>query len=98
MKRKNHTTFAAIHLGSEKISMQITEYSNIDHYKVIERVNRRIRLGEATFKNKIIPFPLVTEICDVLQGFKALMKEYGVEEYELQATTAVREASNQVFY
>lgn len=97
MKRKNHTTFAAIHLGSEKISMQITEYSNIDHYKVIERVNRRIRLGEATFKNKIIPFPLVTEICDVLQGFKALMKEYGVEEYELQATTAVREASNQVF-
>lgn len=50
--------------------MQITEYSNIDHYKVIERVNRRIRLGEATFKNKIIPFPLVTEICDVCKVLK----------------------------
>ena len=97
MKRKTHTTFAAIHLGSEKISMQITEYRNLDKCKIIERVSRRIRLGEATFKNKIIPFELVSEICDVLQGFKRLMVEYGVEEYKLQATTAVREASNQIF-
>ncbi len=97
MKRKNHTTFAAIHLGSEKISMQITEYRNLERYKLIERVNRRIRLGEATFKNKIIPYELVSEICEILQGFKRLMEEYGVEEYKLQATTAVREARNQVF-
>lgn len=97
MKRKNYTTFAAIHLGSEMISMQITEYRSTDIYKIIERCNRRIRLGEATFKNKIIPFPLVSEICEILQGFKLLMEEYGVEEYVMQATTAVREASNQIF-
>lgn len=97
MKRKNYTTFAAIHLGSEMISMQITEYRSTDRYKIIERCNRRIRLGEATFKNKIIPFPLVSEICEILQGFKLLMEEYGVEEYVMQATTAVREASNQIF-
>ena len=54
MKRKNYTTFAAIHLGSEMLSMQITEYHNTERYKVIECCNRRIRLGEATFKNKII--------------------------------------------
>ena len=93
MKRKNYTTFAAIHLGSEMLSMQITEYHNTERYKVIECCNRRIRLGEATFKNKIIPFPLVSEICEILIGFKRLMKEYGVEEYVMQATTAVREAS-----
>ena len=56
MKRKNYTTFAAIHLGSEMLSMQITEYHNTERYKVIECCNRRIRLGEATFKNKIIPY------------------------------------------
>ena len=97
MKRKNYTTFAAIHLGSEMISMQITEYRNTDKYKIIELCNRRIRLGEATFKNKIIPFELVSEICEILTGFKRLMEEYGVEEYVMQATTAVREASNQIF-
>ena len=97
MKRKSYTTFAAIHLGSELISMQITEYSGIDKYKVVECCSKRVRLGEETFKNKIIPFSLVNEICEILQGFKALMEEYGVEEYKMQATTAVREARNQIF-
>ncbi len=97
MKRKSYTTFAAIHLGSEMISMQITEYRSTDKYKIVELCNRRIRLGEETFKNKIIPFSLVNEICDILQGFKLLMEEYGVEEYKMQATTAVREARNQIF-
>lgn len=97
MKRKLHTTFAAVHLGSEMISMQIVEYRSVDRYRVVETCNRRIRLGEATFKNKTVPFHLVEEICDILQGFKQLMEEYGVEEYILQATTAVREAKNQVF-
>lgn len=97
MKRKSHTTFAAIHLGSEMISMQITEYRGSSQYKIVECCNRRIRLGEETFKNKIIPFSLVNEICDILQGFKLLMEEYGVEEYKMQATTAVREARNQIF-
>lgn len=97
MKRKSYTTFAAIHLGSEMISMQITEYRGIDRYKVVECCNRRIRLGEETFKNNIIPFSMVNEICEILYGFKCLMEEYGVEEYKLQATTAVREARNQIF-
>ena len=81
MKRKSYTTFAAIHLGSEMISMQITEYRGIDRYKVVECCNRRIRLGEETFKNNIIPFSMVNEICEILYGFKCLMEEYGVEEY-----------------
>ncbi len=97
MKRKSYTTFAAIHLGSEMISMQIAEYRGTDRYKIVELCNRRIRLGEETFKNKVIPFSLVNEICDILQGFKLLMEEYGVEEYKIQATTAVREARNQIF-
>lgn len=97
MKRKLHTTFAAIHLGSEKLSMQITEYQGMNRYRVIDSCQRPIRLGEETFKNKVIPANLVNEICEILTGFHRLMDEYGVEQYKLQATTAVREASNQVF-
>lgn len=97
MKRKLHTTFAAIHLGSEKISMQISEYHGLNRFKVIDSCYRNVRLGEETFKNKVIPIDLVNEICEILVGYKRLMEEYGVEEYKLQATTAVREASNQIF-
>lgn len=98
MKKKSYTTFAAIHLGSEMISMQIVEYRNMNKVKVIEQCNHRVKLGEETFKNKIIPFSMVSEICELLQGYRRLMTEYGVEEYSLQATTAVREALNQVFF
>ena len=97
MKRKMHTTFAAIHLGSEKLSMQISEYYGLNRIKIIDSCQRPLRLGEETFKNKVIPINLVNEICEIIVGFKRLMDEYGVDEYKLQATTAVREASNQIF-
>ena len=95
MKRKTYTTFAAIHLGSEALGMDIVEYRGLKGLKVIERCHRHIRLGEETFKNKIIPFSMVNEICEILIGFKELMQADGVEEYALQATTAIREARNQ---
>ena len=94
MRKKQYKIFAAIHLGSEMISMQIVQYRNLNNMKVLEECNRRVRLGEETFKNKIIPF---NEICELLVGFKRLMTEYEVEEYSMQATTAVREALNRVF-
>lgn len=97
MRKKQYKIFAAIHLGSEMISMQIVQYRNLNNMKVLEECNRRVRLGEETFKNKIIPFSMVNEICDLLVGFKRLMAEYEVEEYSMQATTAVREALNRVF-
>lgn len=97
MAKKTYKTFAAIHLGSEMVSMQIIEYRNLNSMKLLEECNRRVRLGEETFKNKIIPFSMVSEICELLAGYKRLMTEYGVDEYSMQATTAVREAANQVF-
>ena len=92
MRKKQYKIFAA-----EMISMQIVQYRNLNNMKVLEECNRRVRLGEETFKNKIIPFSMVNEICELLVGFKRLMTEYEVEEYSMQATTAVREALNRVF-
>ena len=97
MKRKTYTTLAAIHLGSEMLRLRIVEYRTLSRIKVIEQCEYPIRLGEEAFKNKSIPFSMVEEICQVLQGFKELMQEYGTDVYTAQATTAVREASNKVF-
>ena len=41
--------------------MQIVQYRNLNNMKVLEECNRRVRLGEETFKNKIIPFSMVNE-------------------------------------
>jgi len=98
VKKKKQGTFAAIHVGSEMISLQIIEYSDLDNIRTVEEANQRVKLGEETFKNKRISFSLVTEICETLKGYKRLMDEYGVEEYSVQATTAVREAENQAYF
>ncbi|MEG1345129.1 MAG: HD domain-containing protein [Acidaminococcaceae bacterium] len=96
--KKKYKTYAAIHLGSEIISMQIIEYQNLETTKIIEQLSHRVKLGEETFKNKRIPFSMVSEICELLKGCKSLMDAYGVEEYDVSATTAVREAENQAYF
>jgi len=97
MKRKTYTTLAAIHLGSEMLRLRIVEYRSLNRVKVIEQCDYPIRLGEEAFKHNSIPYPMVEEICQVLQGFKELMRDYGTDVYTAQATTAVREAGNKVF-
>lgn len=98
MTKKKVSAFAAIHLGSELISLKIIEYADLDNINVVEEAKQKIRLGEETFKNKKISFSTILTICDILKGYKRLMSEYGVTKYVLQATTAVREAANQTFF
>ncbi len=98
MNKSKYKTLAAIHIGSEMISLQIVEYRDLENIKILEQASHRVKLGEETFKNKRIPFSMVSEICELLKGYKRLMEEYGTEEYTVQATTAVREAENQVYF
>lgn len=98
MGRKKYRILALIHLGSEMISLQIVEYQGLENIKVLEEAVHRVRLGEETFKHKKISLSTANEICELLKGFKRLCADYGVEEYSVQATTAVREAENQFYF
>lgn len=98
MGSKKYRVLALIHIGSELISLQIAEYRDWTKVRVIEQASHKVRLGEETFKHQKIPFEMVSEICELLKGYKRLMQEYGVTEYTAQATTAVREAENQVYF
>ncbi|MCX7970832.1 MAG: phosphatase, partial [Negativicutes bacterium] len=89
--------FAAIHLGSEKICLQVIEFTGVADIKIIEEAEREVFLAEETFRTGRISFDSVNEICDLLKGFKRLLAEYDVNDYSLVATTAVREAANQNF-
>lgn len=89
--------FAVIHVGSEQVAMQIVEYHSLNDMKVIDRLSRNVVLGEETFKTGRISFAAVRETCDLLNGFRRMLKEYGVRDYRLIATTAVREAENQPY-
>ena len=87
--------FAAIHIGSEQVSMQIVEFSNLKHMKTIERIQKDVSLGEETFKTRRISYETTSRLCELLQGYKRMLREYKISDYRVIATTAIREAENQ---
>ncbi len=95
--KKTVNVFAAIHLGSERISLKIIEYRSLGAIKILDHAERRVRIGEETFKTGKISASTVREICELLNNYKRMMKEYGVSEYRLVGTTAMREARNRAF-
>lgn len=89
--------FGVMHIGSEQVSLQIVEYSSLQDMKVVERASTQVSLGEETFKTGKIGFAAVRELCDLLKGYRRILSEYGVRDYRLLATTAIREAENQQY-
>ena len=98
MAKKKAALAALIHLGSEQVSLEIIEYTGLDNVKVLEQAKQKVRLGEEAFKNKKISFATTLDVCEVLKGYKQLMEDYGVKDYLLQGTTAVREVENQAYF
>ncbi|HWR41022.1 MAG TPA: HD domain-containing protein [Patescibacteria group bacterium] len=89
--------FAAIHVGSEMVGVQIVEYRSLDDFRILDQAWRQVMLGEETFKTGRISFGAITHICELLKGYRRLLSEYGVRDYRLVATTAIREAQNQAY-
>jgi exopolyphosphatase/guanosine-5'-triphosphate,3'-diphosphate pyrophosphatase len=89
--------FGVMHIGSEQVSLQIVQYSSLADMQVVEKVSSQMALGEETFKTGKISFAAVREICELLKGYRRILSEYGVKDYRLLATTAVREAENQQY-
>jgi exopolyphosphatase / guanosine-5'-triphosphate,3'-diphosphate pyrophosphatase len=97
MINRQPSLFGVIHIGSEQVSLQIVEYVSLDDMRVAERVSSQVTLGEEAFKNGKISFVAVREICELLKGYRRILNEYGVKDYRLLATTAIREAENQQY-
>lgn len=88
------STFAAIEIGSYALEMKIYEISGKGQTKEIDRVFHVIELGRESYNYKKISFGLVDEVCDILYDFRNIMKGYGIKDYRVCATSAVREAVN----
>lgn len=97
MTRKKNALFSVITIGSHSIKMIIAEASNEKDFKVIENTNYPINLGRESFSKGIISVPVVLEVCNILNKLKKLLMEYRVTEFDVIATSAIREAKNRLF-
>lgn len=86
--------FAAIEVGSYEVEMKIFEIGGRNGIKEIDRVAHLVELGKNSYNEKYIDFDVIDEVCDVLYDFRGIMKSYGISNYRVCATSAVREAEN----
>ncbi len=84
------TTFAAIEIASYEVSMKIYALSP-KTMKEINYVRHRMELGKDVYRLGKISNERIDELCEVLLDFKRMMKEYGVTEYRVCATSVIRE-------
>lgn len=89
--------FAAIDIGSHKLKMKIVEASDDGSIRTLETADHLVPLGRDTFNDGKLSFDSVKKTCEAIQGFKRLMTDYGVKEWRVVATSAIREASNREY-
>ena len=87
-------TFAAIDVGSFELELGIYEITDKGNVRTVDQVKHMIALGKDTYNTGKISYRLVEEMCEVLQDFVRIMKEYQAKEYRAYATSAMREARN----
>lgn len=90
------TTFATIEIASYSVTLEIFEMSRKSGINLLDRVTHRIELGKASYTTGKIPVQLLEELCDVISDFTKIMAGYQINDYRAFATSAVREASNEL--
>lgn len=88
------TTFAAIDVGSHETTLRIYEISRQSGIRQLDYVHHTSRLGYETYSTNHISYQSIERLCKILNGFSLKMKEYGVNDYMITATSALREADN----
>lgn len=89
-------TFAAIDIGSYEVSMKIFELSKKIGFRELNDIRYSLELGKGVYSDRKIDMEMVDTLCEVLNDFKRIMQDFGVEEYRVCATSAFRELENPI--
>ena len=87
-------TFGAIDVGSLDLELTVYEISSKNGIHVLDRVRHPVAVGRDTYTEGIISYDLIDELCRILADFKRIMDGYKVTDYLAYATSAFREAKN----
>lgn len=87
---------AVIEIASNELRLKIGEKGQ-DGVKILEAISNPLALGRDTFHSGKISFESLEKAADIINGYKAVAKDYGVKDIIAVATTAVRESKNKDF-
>lgn len=92
-KKKPAGAAAVILIGSDLLMMRVVQLKK-GRISDLDRLEYPFRLGREVFQTGEISFDSVAELSAALRGYTSLLQEYGVTQYRVIATTALREARN----
>lgn len=92
-KKKGGRIAAVIDIGSNMLKMRIAQLRK-GEVAPVDRLEYPLRLGHEVFHEGKISFESLRELSNILHGFSKIMSEYGVDQYKVVATTALRDAKN----
>ena len=88
---------AAIDIGSNAVRMLICYVIHSDNQDIFQKnsyIRLPLRLGEDTFGDGIISNKKIKKLSEALISFKYIMRVHSVDEYQIYATSALRESKN----
>ena len=85
---------AVLDMGASAVRLVIAELRPGQPAHILEEASRGVLLGHDSFSSGRIGPATIDQAITALDGFRAMMKDYGVSEVRAIATSAVREARN----
>lgn len=92
---------AVIDIGTTAVRMALAEIGDGDRVRPIATLSQSVSLGKDTFTRGIIEKSTIEDCVRVLQSYKRILEEHGIERPEhtrCVATSAVREAQNRLAF
>ena len=92
---------AVIDIGATSIRMAIAEIDSTGEVRNLDSLVQSVDLGREVFENQRLSRKSIEKSASVLKHYQRVMREYGItspSDVRVVATTAVREASNQVAF
>ncbi|MDO4549989.1 MAG: hypothetical protein Q4C96_01915 [Planctomycetia bacterium] len=87
-----------IDIGSNSIRLALAHANQDGTFDVFEKLHRGVWLGKDTFRRGALGSQAMKAAIDILKFFHDVLKHYGVTDFRVLATTAIREASNADFF
>jgi len=98
MHKKEKVELAAvIDIGSSELRLKTAQTSK-SRIKYLESLTYPLSLGRDTFTTGKIGFDKVDKSCDIIRNFMIIIREYGINNIRVVATTAVRESTNMDYF
>ena len=85
---------AVLDMGASAVRLVVAEMTAGGSIRVIEEASRGVLLGRDTFSSGAIRSRTIDATLTALDGFRQIIRSYGVQHVRAVATSAVREARN----